>query len=276
MARGRSAADGMATMISETFWRGKSVMVTGGSSGIGLEIARAAAAAGAHVGIIASREGPLAEAASLLAGTGTHVATATADVVDANALEAAVRRLETATGPCAVAIACAGIHRTSWPLDATTAGRVIDVNVKGCINLAAAVLPGMLARRSGHFCGVASIAAIVGLPGNAAYCASKAALVTLLESLRLDCGPAGIRVTTASPGFVDTPMVTDEERAAGGLMPADRAAALILAAVERGRAEAWFPRRTWLAARLARALPPALRDRVLRGQQPMAESPRDG
>jgi NAD(P)-dependent dehydrogenase (short-subunit alcohol dehydrogenase family) len=262
-------------MISETFWRGKSVIVTGGSSGIGLEIARAAAAAGGRVGVVASREGPLTEAAAGLAATGACVHAAAADVTDFDALEAAVRRLESATGPCAVAIACAGIHRTSWPLDAATAGRVIDVNVKGCINLAATVLPGMLARRAGHLCGVASIAAVVGLPGNAAYCASKAALVALLESLRLDCGPAGIRVTTASPGFVDTPMVTDEERAAGGLMPADRAAALILGAIERGRAEAWFPRRTWLAARLARALPPMLRDRVLRGQQPMAESPRD-
>jgi len=263
-------------MISQTFWRGKSVVVTGGSSGIGRELCRAAAAAGARVGMVASREGRLAATASEIAAAGGAAHAVACDVTDAAALDAAVRTLEATGGPCDVAIACAGIHRTSWPLEAATADRVIDVNVKGCIHLAAAVLPGMLARGAGHLCGVASIAAVVGLPGNAAYCASKAALVAFLESLRLDCGPAGVLVTTACPGFVDTPMVTDAERAAGGLMPAAQAATAILRAVERGRAEAWFPRHTWLAARLARALPPALRDRFLRGRPPMAESDRGG
>jgi short-subunit dehydrogenase len=113
---------------------------------------------------------------------------------------------------------------------------------------------------------------VVGLPGNAAYCASKAAVVAFLESLRLDAAASGILVTTVLPGVVDTPMVTDAERRAGGLVPAAVAAASILRAVERGRPELWFPLRTAILARLARGLPPTIRDLLLRRQPRMEES----
>jgi NAD(P)-dependent dehydrogenase (short-subunit alcohol dehydrogenase family) len=112
----------------------------------------------------------------------------------------------------------------------------------------------------------------VGLRHNAAYCASKAALVTLLESLRVDCAPHGIRVTTACPGYVDTPMITAAERASGVAMPAAEAARGILRAIERGRAEAWFPFGTVLQARALRLLPPWLRDAILRRLPPMREA----
>lgn len=262
-------------MISQTFWRGKSVVVTGGSSGIGLAAAIELGAAGARVGLIARRGEPLAAAAASIRAAGGVAEAAPADVADAAALRAAVADLEGRLGAWAVAIASAGIHRVSWPLDAAAAAEVIDVNVKGCINLAAAVLPGMLARNSGRFCGVASIAGVVGLPGNAAYCGSKAAVIAFLESLRLDAGPAGVTITTALPGVVDTPMITDEERAGGGAMTAARAAVTMLRAIERGRPEVWFPRRTSLAAWFARLLPPALRDPALR-RQPRLEEPRPG
>jgi short-subunit dehydrogenase len=260
-------------MISKTFWQGKSVIVTGGSSGIGRETCLAVAEAGGRVGIIARRESLLAETVTTIRAGGGLAETATCDVRDRAGLQDAVSALEARIGTCDVAIASAGIHRVSWPLEAAVARDVIDVNVGGCLNFLAAVLPGMLERRRGHVCGVASIAALVGLPGNAAYCASKAAVVTLLEGLRIDCEPAGVRVTTACPGFVDTPMVTDEERMEGGMMTAHAAAATILRAIERDRAQAWFPARTWLAARLAGSLPPRLRAWVLRHQPRMQEPP---
>lgn len=263
-------------MISQSFWQGKSIVVTGGSSGIGRAAALALGAAGARVGLISRRREPLADAVTVIRAAGGVAEAAAADVADAAALRAAVADLARGLGACDVAIASAGIHRVSWPLDAATASEVIDVNVKGCINLAAAVLPGMLARHSGRFCGVASIAGVVGLPGNAAYCGSKGAVIAFLESLRLDAGPAGVTITTALPGVVDTPMITAEERAAGGAVPAASAAATILRAIERGRAEVWFPRRTALAAWFARLLPPALRDPALRRQPRLEEPPTGG
>jgi len=261
-------------MISETFWRGKSVIVSGGSSGIGRAMAEALGTAGARVGLIARRPEPLAAAAAAIRKLGGVAEEAVCNVADAAALTAAIAALERRLGVCEVAVASAGIHRTSWPLDAAIAAEVIDVNVKGCIHLAAAVLPGMLDRRRGWFCGIASIAGVVGLPGNGAYCASKAAVVALLESLRLDAAAEGVRVTTALPGVIDTPMITDAERAAGGVIPAAEAAVRILRGIERGRPEVWFPRRTALAARAARSLPPRIRDAFLR-RQPRLEEPND-
>jgi len=268
-----SLTPGTAGMIPQSFWHGKSVVVTGGSSGIGRAAAVALGAAGARVGLVARRPVPLAETANAIRAAGGTVDVATCDVGDASGLAAAVAALESRLGTCDVAIASAGIHRTSWPLDATVASEVIDVNVKGCINLAAAVLPGMLARGRGRFCGVASLAGVVGLPGNAVYCASKAAVVAFLESLRLDAGPAGVVVTTVLPGVVDTPMITDAERRAGGVVSAEDAAATILRAIERGRPEIWFPRGTSLAAWLARGLPAVVRDAVLRRQPRLEEPP---
>ncbi len=259
-------------MISETFWRGKSVIVTGGSSGIGRAMGEALGTAGARVGLIARRPEPLAAAAAAIRKLGGVAEEAVCNVADAAALAEAIAALERRLGVCEVAVASAGIHRTSWPLDAAIAAEVIDVNVKGCIHLAAAVLPGMLGRRRGWFCGIASIAGVVGLPGNGAYCASKAAVVALLESLRLDAAAEGVRVTTALPGVIDTPMITNAERAAGGVMPAAEAAVRILRGIERGRPEVWFPRRTALAARAARSLPPRIRDAFLRRQPRLEES----
>jgi len=268
-----SAAD---SMISQSFWRGKSVVVTGGSSGIGRALAIALGSAGARVGLIARRPEPLAATVEAIrAATGVAEA-APADVADAAAVRAAVAGLERRLGACDVAIASAGIHRVSWPLDAAVAAEVIDVNVKGCINLAAAVLPAMLARGGGRVCGVASIAGVVGLPGNAAYCGSKAAVIAFLESLRLDAAPAGVTITTALPGVVDTPMITSAERASGGVVSAAAAATTILRAIERGRAEVWFPRRTAFLARLASAAPPAIRDLALRRQPRLEEPPPGG
>jgi short-subunit dehydrogenase len=259
-------------MISETYWRGKSVIVSGGSSGIGRAIAVAAGRAGARIGLIARKSGPLEDTAAMIRDAGAMVATAVCDVTDMARVTESTAVFERSLGPTDVAIASAGIHREAWPLDAVTAREVIDVNVNGTINLLAAVLPGLLARGQGAICGIASIAAVVGLPGNAAYCASKAAVVAFLDSIRLDCVPAGVRVTTAFPGFVDTPMITDDERAQGGVLKADDAADRILRAIERGRAEVWFPWGTATSAWLARGLPPTIRDALLRGQPRMKDA----
>lgn len=259
-------------MISKTFWDGKSVVISGGSSGIGREIARAAAAAGARVGLLARRADALAEVTAEIAASGGSAESAVCDVTDPAAVVEAIRRLEEQLGPTQVAIASAGVHRATWPLDAARSRAVIDANVNGTTNLLAAVLPGMLERRRGHLCGVASLAAVVGLRKNAAYSASKAAVLMLMESLRVDCRPCGITVTTAFPGYVDTPMITAEERAAGVAVPVAEAAERILRAIERGRAEVWFPRWTAFQARLLRRLPPAIRDAIVHRLPPMEEA----
>jgi len=245
-------------MTKSNFWSGKCVLVTGASSGIGRAVSLDVARRGAKLGLLSRRAEPLAQLAGEIRAAGGHAEFRAADVTQAAPLAAAAAELEKSLGTCDVAIASAGIYKQTagTSLDAAAVEAVIATNVLGVSNLFAAVLPSMLARGSGNLAAVASIAGLLGLPGGGAYSASKAAVVTLLQSLRLDLAPRGIRVTTILPGYVDTPMITDQERRTlRGLFTAGQAAQRIARAIERGQAEAAFPWSLWLQARLAGLLP---------------------
>jgi NADP-dependent 3-hydroxy acid dehydrogenase YdfG len=257
------------------FWQNKSVFITGASSGIGRALAEHLAGRGAKLGLVARREDVLAELAESLRGRGATAAFAVADVVDRQAVEAAVRTLEEQLGPCDVLVANAGIYRKTAGrnFDAVKADQVIATNVQGVIHSIAAVLPGMVARRRGHIAAVASMAGALGLPGAAAYCASKAAVRTLMESLRVDLWRLGIRVTTICPGYVDTPLLTVAERASRrDMLGAEDTARRIAQAIQQGRAETWFPRATRFWTRLARLLPPRMYCRILARYPEMEEA----
>ena len=176
-----------------------------------------------------------------------------------------MRLLEESLGSCDVLIANAGTHpyTRGKVFDAENARAVFATNVNGVINAIGAVLPEMVKRRSGHLVAVASMAAMLGLPEVGAYSASKSALVTLMESLRVDLHRFGIKVTTICPGFVETPMIAHHPRSVLKfvLQPAE-AAQRIARAIERGKAEYWFPWQMWLVAKLGRALPFGLYRRV--------------
>jgi NAD(P)-dependent dehydrogenase (short-subunit alcohol dehydrogenase family) len=195
------------------------------------------------------------------------------DVVQAAALVGAVSELEQMVGECDVAVACAGIYRATHiePFDPAAIQDVMATNVLGVSNLLAAVLPGMLRRSRGNLAAVASIAGYLGLAESGAYCASKAAVITLLQSLRLDLEPRGIGVTTICPGFVDTPMITVEERrTVQGLLTAEDTARRIADAIELGKAEVAFPWGLYFQARGAPLLPWWLY-RWLVGSRPVLE-----
>ena len=132
------------------------------------------------------------------------------------------------------------------------------------INTIDALVPGMVDRRSGHFVAIASLAATIGLPAAGAYCASKAAVVTLMESLEVDLYRYGIKVLTVCPGFVDTPLVAHYERKdLSFLVSAEDAAGRIARAIERGKRRCSFPWQTQALIRLARLMPFRLYRRVI-------------
>ena len=260
--------------VSTAFWQDKCVLVTGASSGIGAALAEYLLAQGAKVGLIARRQELLMQLAGSLAAEG-RVAWAVADVTDAAGLAVAVQTLEQQLGACQVMIANAGIYAKTEPMafDAATQNSVLATNVQGVINSVAAVLPGMLARKQGHLVAVSSVAAMLGLPGAGAYCASKAAVNALFQSLRVDLYPHGVQATVVAPGFVDTPIITDEERATlKDLLTAEQAAKRICLAIQRNRALDWFPWQTWLACRLFSFLPSGLYRRVITHVPEMEEA----
>ncbi len=248
------------------FWPNKCVIITGASSGIGRALAELLAQRGAKVGLLARRGNVLNQLADEIRQRGEIAQFAEADVTDLDALRAAVRKLEEQLGPCDVMIANAGIYRKTAGrhFDPAVANTVIATNLQGVVNAFGVVLPEMTERKSGHLVAVASIAGMLGLPGAAAYSASKAAVIRMAQSLRVDLRPIGVKVVTVCPGYVDTPLLTDEERATiKGLLSAEETARRIAKAVERGRPETYFPWHTRLLARIGSWLPPRVYDRVM-------------
>jgi len=241
-------------------------LITGASSGIGAALARELSRRGHSLALMA-RRGDLLEA---LAGElKTPAVALPCDAADSAAVREAVDRGEKALGgPFDLAIANAGVGintpATAFKLD--DARQMVQVNCIGTLILFDAVVPGMIARRSGHFAGVASLAGRRGLPTSSVYCATKAFMQTFLEASRIELAPHGVAVTTINPGFVTTPMTEKNRFKMPFLMSAERAARIIADGLERRARVVQFPLPTSLVVRAARMLPNAVYDAVLKGR----------
>ena len=124
----------------------------------------------------------------------------------------------------------------------------------------------MRERGSGTLVGIASVAAIRGLPGHGAYCASKAAVVSYCESLRGECRPSGVKVVTLLPGYIATPLTSQNRYGMPFLMQADAFAERAFAAISAGASYRVIPWQMGIVAKLMRALPNAWFDRLLAGR----------
>ena len=230
--------------------RDQHVLITGGSSGIGLALARQAAAAGARISLIGRDPGKLA-AASLeiraAAPATPQIITVPADVAHEAALVAAIRTAEAVHGPVDVLITSAGVARPGYfaEIPVTVFERTMAVNYFGTLYAVKAVCASMCARGRGKIVLISSGAGLVGLFGYTAYAPSKFALRGLAESLRGELKPAGVSVTIVYPPDTDTPQLAEENltkpeetkalTAAGGLWTADAVARVTLEGVRRGR-----------------------------------------
>jgi 3-dehydrosphinganine reductase len=226
---------------------GAHVLITGGSSGIGLACARLAVGRGARVSLVARRPDVLDEAAGSVRSPGAQVAVAAADVADDAQVGAAVAALTDALGPVDIAICSAGQTRPGYfeELDAGWFRQLMDVNYFGTVNVVRAVAPSMIERRHGSIVGVSSAAGLVGVYGYSAYCPTKFAVRGFLETLRAELAPYAIHVGCSFPPDTDTPQLADEEqykpretKAISGTikpLPAERVARNILDGIEKER-----------------------------------------
>jgi short-subunit dehydrogenase len=241
-------------------------VITGASTGIGHALARTLAAEHCRVGLVARRAELLHELAEQIRAGGGMAEFAAADVGDRQQVRAALGELASRLGPVDLLIANAGVssQTTVDPLNVADTEHVFRVNFFGALYAIEVVLPDMLRRRCGHLAGISSLGAYKGLPGESSYTASKAALNTYLEGLRIQLRKHGIAVTTVCPGFVRTPMTADNRfKMMPWLMDADEAARRIVRALKRRCKVYNFPWQTALLMKLTRWLPDRMIARVV-------------
>lgn len=206
------------------------ILITGGSSGLGLALAHALAARGDTVALLARDARKLEAAAEAVRAKkpGASVHTVACDVQDVAALEAAMGLVVGSMGGLDVLVNSAGILREGYfeALDLATHREVMDINYFGTLNAIRAALPHLRNSRRGRIVNIASVAGLTGVFGYTAYCASKHALVGLTESLRFELEPQGLVVKLVCPGEFDSPMVdaldlgrTPENRAHAHTIP---------------------------------------------------------
>ena len=251
--------------------RAARVWLTGASSGIGAALVTRLVERGARVAITARRVDLLEAIARDHSKGGSSLLVVPADVTDPAAVAVAARRIEAEWGGIDLAIFNAGGSVASIPQSAVrnpqfAAPDFVDtmaLNYFSVVYGIDAVLPGMLARGSGHIAAVASLAGYrassVALP----YSAAKAAVIHLIEGLRLGTASRGIAFTIINPGFVKTPLTARHTFRMPFLVEADDAAERIVRGLERRKREIHFPAPLSWTMKFMRLLPASLYARII-------------
>ncbi len=244
----------------------KAVVITGAAGGIGSELAQQLAAKGCRVGLVSRREDRLRTLCEQISAAGGEAVYALANVDERDQVVAAIDTVRQRLGRIDMLISNAGVGDPDviQPFATEKFERLMRVNWFGLIYSIEAVLPEMLERGDGYLVAVSSLRAYRGLPGFAGYGASKAAVNTFMEGLRVDLSDHGIHVTTLCPGFVQTAMTEGKDFPKPWMMQPDDAARRMVAAIARQRKVHNFPWQLNVMTRLGQVMP----DWVIRRMAP--------
>lgn len=189
-------------------FKGKNVLITGASRGIGFALAEAFAQAGANLSLCATHEDALKEAAQKLAGYGVKIYTQAANISRAEDCDKLVQNTVAELGSLDVLVNNAGITRDNLTVRMSEQDwdDVITINLKGTFLMSKAALKVMFKKRSGNIVNISSVVGEMGNPGQANYVASKAGIIGLTKTLAKEFGGRNVRVNAVAPGFVQTAM----------------------------------------------------------------------
>lgn len=188
-----------------TMLAGKKALITGASGGIGGAIAKALVAAGATVAISGTRVEALEALNAELGGVATLVP---CNLKDNAAVDALVGQAEAALGGLDILVCNAGVTKDGLAMRMSDEAwqDVIDINLSATFRLNRAALKGMMKQRGGRIINIASVVAVMGNPGQANYCASKAGMIGMSKSLAAEIASRGVTVNCVAPGFIKTAM----------------------------------------------------------------------
>jgi 3-dehydrosphinganine reductase len=225
---------------------GKYVIISGGSSGIGLSVAKKMAEKGAHLTLLARRKNLLKEAAEQVRKNFVHqgqrIETVSADVSDYECLR---KKLDQIEHPFDILINSAGV---AYPgefveMEPDIFKSVMEINYLGTVNLTKLIVPGMIAQKTGYIVNLSSLAALIGIYGYTAYAPSKFAVRGFSHCLRAELKPLGIDVSIVYPPDTDTPQlaferslipeITRKINEGGGILSPERVADEIIKGIEK-------------------------------------------
>jgi short-subunit dehydrogenase len=243
--------------------------ITGASSGIGQALAWRYHQAGWRLALVARRSEQMADWARSQGIPAQRWRVYGADVANVDSIIAAGTACLGAQGVPDVVIANAGISvgvDTAVRGDLELLARTFATNNVGLAATFHPFIAPMRQRGSGTLVGIASVAGIRGLPGHAAYCASKAGVINQCESLRGELRGSGVKMVTIAPGYVDTPLTRQNRYGMPFLMTAEAFAGQAFRTIAAGRSYRVIPWQMGVVAKLLRLLPDALFDRALAGR----------
>ena len=246
--------------------KGKTIWLTGASSGIGEALALELAARGAKVAVSARRKELLDKVVSQITARHGSAYPAPCDVQSLEEVKHALSEIKRNFSPQVdIVIANAGTHVFTEPESFNSAEymSLMNINYQGMLHTIEAVLPDMLQRKSGTIVGVASLVGYRGLPRAAAYGATKAAMINFLESIRFHLKVHNISVAVVNPGFVKTPLTDKNDFRMPFLIDSEKAARYICAGLEAEKHEIAFPFPLNWGVWLGRLLPSRLYQRIV-------------
>lgn len=231
-------------------WTGKRYWIVGASEGLGEALARKMSSAGAHLILSARNEAKLNELAASLPGPST---VAPMDIADDASVAAAAAQVGEVDGT----VLLAGVY---WPMPATewnadNAVAMADVNFTGFLRVLGHVVPAMVARDAGHIVITGSLSGFRGLPGAIGYGASKAAVMSLAESMHADLRRTGVEVQLVNPGFIRTRLTDKNDFAMPFIMEPDAAAQAMFDHMNSGLFKRNFPTMFSWVFRLSQFMP---------------------